>query len=249
MHPRLALLLALFASAFPALAEQSYVIDKLLVGVHADKNLDSAIIKVLPTGTQLEVLERDGELIYVEDPDKVRGWVDGAYLTDTAPASVRLAAVEREKNALEKQMQALRAGTNDEATGSDAGQVNALTKENTELKGKLSDELLRAGKLQSELAGLRARVVDNTAPPDARIVELERNREKLTNALDEAEDKVAELSARASLTAISALVPLVVREYLLTIVFGVLALIALGFGAAIYVVDLLNRKRHGGFRV
>ena len=77
-------------------AEEVYVIDELLVGVHAEKNLDSAIVKVFPTGTKLEVVERDGELARIEGPEDVSGWVDGAYLTQTPPAKVRLAALEAE---------------------------------------------------------------------------------------------------------------------------------------------------------
>lgn len=233
-------------------AETSYVIDKLLVGVHEDKNLDSAIVKVLPTGTKLEVIERDGELAYIQDPDNVRGWVDGTYLTNAPPALLQLAVLEREKAALEKQVAALQtagASAAGSATNGTATKVNALTKENTELKGKLSDERLRAGKLQSEFAALRAQIRDNAAPPDARIVELERDREELNKALGVAEKKIAELSARTSLKATSALVPLVVREYLTTIALTLIAMIALGFGSALYLVDVLNRRRHGGFRV
>ena len=58
--PRLLSVLALALWLPAAVAEPAYVIDKLLVGVHEEKNLDSAIIKVLPTGTELNVIERDG---------------------------------------------------------------------------------------------------------------------------------------------------------------------------------------------
>lgn len=249
---RLCLTLALFLPLGTLWAETGYVIDKLLVGVHQDKNLDSAIIKVLATGTRLEVLERDGELALVEDPDKVRGWVDAAYLTADLPAQLRLAELERDKAGLEKQLAALRSTTADNpavAPAADAAAVNELTKENTELKAKLSDERLRAGKLQSEAAALRTELNSNNAPPDARIIELERDRNALRNTLDDAEEQIAELSARASLKAIAELVPLVLREYASAIGILVFVIAALGFGGGIWVFDMLNRRRHGGFRV
>ncbi|MGR8920064.1 MAG: TIGR04211 family SH3 domain-containing protein [Gammaproteobacteria bacterium] len=231
-------------------AEPNYVIDKLLVGVHAEKNLDSAIVKVLPTGTRLEVLARDGELAQIEDPEGVRGWVDAAYLTADQPAAVQLAALEREKAALEQQLAAARsAGGAAAGDGADRGSLDELMKENMSLKGKLSDERLRAGRLQAENATLKAEVQSNAAPPDARIVELERDRDELREALDEATEQVAELSARASLTDIAALVPLVFREYALAAGLLAVLLLALGFGGGVYLVDLLNRRRHGGFRV
>jgi len=255
MRIRPLLTVLLLTSAWLVAAAPSYVIDKLLVGVHEQKNLDSAIIKVLPTGTRLEVIERDGELALVEDAGKVRGWVDAAYLTEDAPAALRVASLEKENRALNKQLDSLRksaANSAPAATGSSAdsaAEVNALTNENTELKGKLSNELLRAGKMQSELATLRAKVENHSAPPDARVVELEREREKLAEDLEEAKSAIDELSARASLKATSAMVPLVLKAYFTPIALGGLLLLALAFGAGIYVVDVLNRRRHGGFRV
>jgi SH3 domain protein len=231
-------------------AETSFVVDELLVGVHEKKNLDSAILKVLPTGTKLEVIERDGELALVEDPDKVRGWVDSAYLTSEQPAQLRLVALQKGFAALEarhKKLQGASAGAS--GNGEIAAEVNELTTENTNLKGKLSEERLRVGKFQSEIAGLRSQVSNNTAPPDARIVELQRRREKLEDALGKAEQQVAELSARSSIKATSALIPIFLKEYAAAILVGLLLIIALGFGAGVYVVDLLNRRRHGGFRV
>ncbi|MEQ8662505.1 MAG: hypothetical protein RLW62_16950, partial [Gammaproteobacteria bacterium] len=235
-------------------AETMYVIDQLLVGIHAEKNLDSAIVKVLPTGTVLDVLERDGELARVSGPEGVEGWVDAAYLSAKKPAALRLAELEAEKVALEARLAA--AATDGAAapaaTPPDselAEQVAALTRENTELKGKLSDERLRAGQLQTEVAALRDELRESASPPDARIVELERARDTLRNELEKAEDAVAELSARSSLQATSAMVPLVLREYATLILIGLGLVVALSFGGGIFLVDFLNRRRHGGFRV
>lgn len=235
-------------------AAPSYVIDKLLVGVHEEKNLDSAIIKVLPTGAELTVLETDGELALIEDQEKVRGWVDSAYLTDEPPAALRLAALQRDKRALEAEVEKLKrsapAASSGGADNAPSGaEVDALTNENTELKAKLSEQRLRAGKLQSEAAALKAELRNHQAPPDQRLVELERDRDELAGQLEQAKGKIDDLSARASLTETSALVPLVVKEYFLSISISVLLLVALGFGAGLYVVDFLSRRRHGGFRV
>ncbi|MEX2479354.1 MAG: TIGR04211 family SH3 domain-containing protein [Gammaproteobacteria bacterium] len=234
-------------------AEQVYVIDKLLVGIHEQKNLDSAIIKVLPTGSVLEVLERDGDLALVRDAEQNEGWVDTAYLTADQPAALRLAAIEAEKAAVEQQLAALEnAGAASSAKPADGKlleQLEAMTRENTELKGKLSDERLRAGQLQTEVAALRSELRDQTAPPDARIVELERAREQLQRELTAAQATIKEVTARASLQPTAAMIPLIVREYAAIITLIVLALLALAFGAGAYVVDVMNRRRHGGFRI
>jgi len=237
-----------------ASAEQVYVVDQLLVGIHAEKDLASAIVKVLPTGTVLDVVERDGDLALVVDAEQNKGWVDAAYLTSEAPAALRLAALETEKTALEQRIKEIEAPTGATAAARPASsnaqaQLEAITRENTDLKAKLSDERLRAGQLQSEVATLRGELRENTTPPDARIVELERAREQLERDLMRAEDAVEELTARSSLQPTAAMVPLVLREYGLNIVLLAGLLAALAFGAGMYVVDALNRRRHGGFRI
>lgn len=244
---RLGLAAWLLGLAMVATAETNYVIDRLLVGVHEDQDLNSAIIKVLPTGTRLEVLTREGELAQVADADGTRGWVDAAYLTADVPSTLRVAELEREKTRLEQALAAAADGA--PAAAVDGTQVDALTKENTSLKGKLSEERLRAGKLQSEVAALRAAVGNQDAPVDQRIVELQRDRERLAEALEDAEQKVSELSARASLTATADLVPLLLREYagIIALLLLVVVVSAAAFGA--WAIDALNRRRHGGFRV
>ncbi len=253
MHPRpaSATVLALLLWLPAAQAETHYVIDRLLVGVHAEKNLDSAIVKVLPTGTAVEVVERDGELALIEDGENTRGWVDGAYLTTDRPALLRLAELEKARDALAAQLAAARgeaAGAGAADAGS-AAQVDALTKENTELKGKLSEERLRAGKLQAEAAALRARVESSSAPPDARIVELERDREQLRGELERAGEKITELTARASRTATPALLPLVLREYAMPLLIAGLIVVIAAFACGAWAIDAVQRRRHGGFRV
>ncbi|MGE0485173.1 MAG: SH3 domain-containing protein [Gammaproteobacteria bacterium] len=248
-----ALLGLLLLPAVAAAAEEVYVIDELLVGVHAEKDLDSAIIKVFPTGTRLEVLERDGELARIQGPEDVNGWVDGAYLTKQPPAKVRLTALEAEKAALEQRLTAASTAApgsgGADADPAAATQLEAVTRENTELKGKLSDERLRAGQLQSEVTSLRAELRENTTPPDARIVEIEREREALKGELEDARDQISELETRGSLNATSAMVPLVLEAYAWPIGVTLVVLLAAAFGAGIYVVDILSRRRHGGFRI
>jgi uncharacterized protein YgiM (DUF1202 family) len=255
-HLRLLVLVLLVVGGSPEAAETAYVIDRLLVGIHAEKNLDSAIVKVLPTGTELEVLERDGELAYVAEPEGAKGWVDAAYLSDAPPARTRIPELEREKSALERRIAELEqrgAGgttTATTATTADAAaRIEALTRENTDLKDKLSDEKLRAGTLQSEMAALRARAESAATPPDARIVELERTRQQLAGELDDARRKIAEYEARSTLEDTAALVPLVLRDYATSIAIILAVIVVVAFSGGAWVVDLLNRRRHGGFRV
>ena len=56
-------------------AETVYIKDSLLVGLHEEKSIDSAILKVLPTGTALEVLKRENDFVNVRSPKGCR-WLD-----------------------------------------------------------------------------------------------------------------------------------------------------------------------------
>lgn len=248
--------LLLFACGVASAAESAYVIDKLLVGIHASKDTDSAILKVVPTGTKLDVLKREGDVANVSEPGGASGWVDAAYLSKDPPAQVRVAELEKAKAALEEQLkhieQASRGGppvAGAPVAESAVAEIDGLTKENTDLKGKLSDEKLRAETLQTEVSTLRAQVKSTSEPPDARVVELERSRDELEQDLEDAQHKLTEYAARASLDNTAALVPVVLREYATSVVLLLLLLLAVGCGVGVYVFDLVNRRRHGGFRI
>ena len=118
------------AFAPPTHAETVYVIDKLLVGRPPGPKPDSAIIKVLPTGTKLEVVQRQGELALIEDPEGTRGWVDVAYLMDDAPARVLVDQLQAANKELKEKLDA---GAAPGSSTQSRAEVDELTKENTEL--------------------------------------------------------------------------------------------------------------------
>ncbi|MBK6657286.1 MAG: TIGR04211 family SH3 domain-containing protein [Proteobacteria bacterium] len=109
--------LLMLACGVAAAADTAYVIDKLLVGIHESRDTDSAIIKVVPTGTKLEVLKRDGDVANVSEPGGASGWVDAAYLSAEPPAQVRIAELEKIKAALEDQLKHVEQASRGRAAG------------------------------------------------------------------------------------------------------------------------------------
>lgn len=105
-RPLITAVLALVSSLPSLAAENAYVIDELLVGVHQDQDLNSAIIKVLRTGTKLEVVRREGELALIKDPGGTSGWVDTAYLMEEVPAALKLKQLVDENAALTAKLKA-----------------------------------------------------------------------------------------------------------------------------------------------
>ena len=225
-------------------ADTAYVIDKLLVGVHQDRDLNSAIIKVLPTGTKLEVLARDGELAEVRDTDGTTGWVDAAYLMTDAPAAERVEALTAEVAALKQQV--ADGGT------APAGDRDELTKENTDLKGKLSAAKLKVGQLEAAVSTLEAKIANRPlTEADTIIEELERKNQALARDLESAVQASKRLESELDRQDASSAMPVVVESLSLSTpvlaVFGIGLVLA--FGGGVYAMDYLNRRRHGGFRV
>ena len=212
------------------IAEQAYVIDRLLIGIHKDKDLESEIIKVLPTGTRLEVLKREAGLAQIKGPEGITGWVDAVYLMPERPA--RMVADE-----LDKQNK----------------QLNAEVKK---LKERL--KRLRTASAGPGPAAPNASRAEEPEPQASEIEKLQEQNAALTRSLEEqrlrAEElqtRLATLSAPSSDATPSSTVPAnepFIAKFKLHLIFAALAL-ALGAGWGFYLADYLQRRRHGGFRI
>ena len=243
-------------AGWPALAtatETAYVIDKLLVGVHRERDLNSGIIKVLPTGTALEVLERREQLARVKDPEGVEGWVDAAYLMKEPSAASQLADARQERQMLLERIKALEART---ATGAapagtvavpaDRAKLDALTNENTELKSQLSSLKLRGSELEEQL---KARVGRDVGADGSIAGELRKANLQLSDALDDLKRRNAELEAQVAADSALGRAASAIRLTSPWALLGMLVMLGLAFAAGMYCMDYLNRRRHGGFRL
>ncbi len=137
---RILVFLFLLAAFFPVLlrAETVYITDDLLVGLHEEKSIDSAILKVLPTGTALEVIRRDGKSVNVRDITGVRGWISNRYLISNVPDAK---------------------GNMDSSTAQK--RIRALETENGSLKQQINSDKLKSGALQANLAELKNQISRN----------------------------------------------------------------------------------------
>ena len=71
-----------------AWAQSLYVTDKVLVGIYEQASTEGLPVKVVPTGTPLEVLQREGDFAQVRTPDGITGWMENSYLIDHKPAQL-----------------------------------------------------------------------------------------------------------------------------------------------------------------
>ncbi|MGI9335937.1 MAG: SH3 domain-containing protein [Gammaproteobacteria bacterium] len=68
-------------------AETVYVSQALKLAVHEKASLDSAVIRLVPMGASLELLQRKGPISHVRIGNGVAGWVQSTSLTDQPPAT------------------------------------------------------------------------------------------------------------------------------------------------------------------
>lgn len=82
------LLLLLVGLAGAAIA--AHVTDKLLVGLYQEPDTATEPMRLLPSATPLEILQRRSGLIRVKLADGTEGWVESGYISEEKPARARL---------------------------------------------------------------------------------------------------------------------------------------------------------------
>jgi SH3 domain protein len=107
LAPLLGLLILLVVSAAPALAETRYVTDDLTITMRSGKGSEFRILKVLKTGTPVEVLEEDGNYLKIRTEDGEEGWVLAQYMTSETPKARVIAGLKNEVSRLKSRVEAM----------------------------------------------------------------------------------------------------------------------------------------------
>ena len=87
-----------------AAAETAYVSDKIQAGIRTQPNKDGPPLKIVSTGTVLEVLERMAGFARVRDADGTEGWMDAGVLSADPPARLQLESLKSQVNTLKAQV-------------------------------------------------------------------------------------------------------------------------------------------------
>ena len=69
------------------LAEKRYVTDRILLGIHTEADETSTLIKSVPSGTELEVLDTAEGFIEIKLEDGTEGWVSTGFVMKETPAT------------------------------------------------------------------------------------------------------------------------------------------------------------------
>ena len=238
----LILSLGLLFMANYALAEDIYLDDKIMIGLHQDKSVDTPIVKLLPGGTKLELIKRDTPLSRVRDSEGTYGWIDNNYLTDTPPGRAQLQIALDRVATLETEIANLKGIQTESGRSEENQQTSGLEKENEELKQLLKSERLRVGELQAQTADLKNKLGNrpDTSKIDKHIQQLKQEKTDLENEIK---------SLKSGNNAEPGFTINIGESDWKTMLIRVCSSLLIGFLLGLYILDLVNRRRHGGFRI
>jgi len=150
----------LFTVMAGAAAETRYVSDELQITLRSGQSTQHQILRMLTSGTPLEVLETADDTGYtrVRTPQDVEGWVLTRYLMDHPSAEDQLANAQKKMARLQEDNKNLQA------------KLNAVSSDKTSLDKDKGELLAKNGKLETELDHIRKTAADAIA------IESEKNR-------------------------------------------------------------------------
>lgn len=144
--------------------QAAHITDRLLAGLYAEPSTEQKPLKLLPSGTPVEVLERKPGFQRVRLGDGAEGWVEVDYVTEEKPAKAMLLEAQARIAELEAQLAAAgdggRCAEVAPASGADCSTANAALED---LQGRVR----AAAELLGVASGSAAARPGGAEPPDA----------------------------------------------------------------------------------
>lgn len=95
--PRIVLLLGLLLSTAAAAETTRYVTDRVLADLHTQPAAGGKLLRRLPTGTAVEILDGEGRYTKVRTTDGTVGWMLAGKLQEQRPAQLLLLALTEQQ--------------------------------------------------------------------------------------------------------------------------------------------------------
>jgi SH3 domain protein len=154
-------LLLCLAALMPLSAQAEFITDKITVDLHADRFPQSAVLKTLSSGSNVEVLISDGDYSRVRTSDNITGWVESKYLTNEKPTQLeylelltKSKTLEAKLKAAEDKLASTAANGNNDTQGIDPAELEELRKRANDagwMRVELKKARDRADKFEAKL--------------------------------------------------------------------------------------------------
>ncbi|TXR52119.1 TIGR04211 family SH3 domain-containing protein [Reinekea thalattae] len=155
---KLLLVFSLFSAPIATFAETAWLSDVLWVSIRSEPSSSGRVLKVIQSGTRMEVLEAPDGSSYsrVRTDAGLEGWIPRRYLASEQTSALKIANIEAEKNQLQNQIEDLEKKYSDLLTdkGDVNGEILTLRTDNAEL----TKELNRIRAISSDAIDLDARI-------------------------------------------------------------------------------------------
>ncbi|GAB4387871.1 MAG: hypothetical protein Kow0025_03920 [Thermodesulfovibrionales bacterium] len=179
-------LAALLLFAPRAMAEKAYVSDDLTITMRSGQGNEFRIIKILKTGTPLEVLQREERYAQVRTADGEEGWVLSQYLTSETPKSLIIDGLRGEVSRLKARVEEARAETD-----AVRAELNSIKKTHSEALG----EVRQAAALSQREASQTARELEDISSKYQSLLEASKDVAGLVAERNRLEEENARLTA------------------------------------------------------
>jgi len=133
MKFRLLLISAILLAALCAHAETMYVSNIVKITLRTGPGTDHKILRMLPSGQQVDILSKEGDWSYVRLPEGLEGWLLARFISAEKPSSLILKALEKEHQTLLGEAERLQTENKDLAM-----ENSGLTAELAEVKERLA---------------------------------------------------------------------------------------------------------------
>lgn len=249
------------------MAEKRYVTDRILLGVHAEADETSKLIKSIPSGTELDVIEKAEGLVKIRLADGTVGWVSSGFVMEQSPTTRKydVLANEYEKTTeeldnlkkdfekLERELQVRRdqvsnANTTIRELKKRTGKNGTDITVDPEIENKLEDALKEVDALKATIVKLEAQDKPEVSIDEAKVLEELKNAKAQNETIQTRIDiALAHLKGERMPTPeeLASIRPDFPAWY-----WGLMSVVLiLGILSGLFIMDYRFRRRHGGFRI
>ena len=253
----------LLSAVFAGTVQGARITDKLLAGLYAEPDSTTQPLRVLPSDTPLERLEKRGDFTRVRLGDGTEGWVESRFITDEKPARIMLLELQAKNSQLqqqlrdaERQLKALDTTAQAQNGQQDDPELNAL-------KRQLADARAENALLKSEQS-TESGTTNDSESLARRIIELEQQLAEATSAttdtpeleplrqanrqLEQRLEQIARIAAGADISEPAANESLASRFQAWELPLLLLAMLFSFIGGVAF-KNYRLAKRYGGFRI
>ncbi len=91
----------------PVVVNAAYVSERLFLSIYASPRENASLVKTLPSGSEVEILEEEGEFVRIRAANDVEGWAKAEFITEQTPASLTIKQITQQRDQLQAQLNAI----------------------------------------------------------------------------------------------------------------------------------------------